>query len=120
MAARSPVSLIAGTGMAVPSRVITNADLEKLVDTSDEWIVSRTGIRNRTIVENGTVTSDLCAQAARQALDTAGVPAEDVDMILVATVTPDVKFPATACFVQEKLGAVNATAFDLSAACSGR
>jgi 3-oxoacyl-[acyl-carrier-protein] synthase-3 len=108
-----------GTGMAVPQRVLTNADLEKMVETSDEWITTRTGIKERRIVADGEATSDLAAAAGRQALQEANIKAEDLDLIIVATVTPDVSFPATACLVQMKLGASNAATFDLSAGCSG-
>jgi len=114
-----PVSMIAGTGSYIPDKILTNADLEKMVDTSDEWIRTRTGIRERAIVENGTVTSDLCKEASLKALEEAKVLPEDLDAIIVGTITGDVRFPATACYVQEKIGAVNAVAFDLSAACSG-
>ena len=108
-----------GTGLAVPERVLTNADLEKMVDTSDEWITTRTGIKERRIAADDEATSDLAAAAARHALTEAGVRAEELDLIIVATVTPDVSFPATACLVQMKLGAANAATFDLSAGCSG-
>lgn len=110
---------IAGMGVAIPDRVMTNADLERLVDTSDEWIVTRTGIRERRIASEDVAASDLAYAAAREALDRAGVAAADVDLIIVATTTPDMPFPATACLVQHKLGAVRAGAFDLEAACSG-
>jgi len=115
---RRTVSII-GTGSYVPERVMTNADLEKMVETSDEWIVTRTGIRERRIAGAEECTSDLAAEAARRALDNAGITAEEVDLILVATVTPDMAFPSTACFVQAKIGAKNAACFDVSAACSG-
>ena len=115
----APVSQISGTGFAVPDKILTNRDLEKMVDTSDEWITSRTGIKTRYIASNGVATSDLCMMAATKALDDAGVNPEDLDTIIVGTVSGDVDFPATACYVQEKLGAVNAAAFDISAACSG-
>jgi len=111
--------MITGTGMCVPDRILTNADLEKLVDTSDEWIKERTGMEVRHIVEEGVFTSDLATEAARRALDDAKVSPEQVDVIIVGTVTGDVGFPSTACFVQEKLGASNAAAFDIAAACSG-
>ncbi len=110
---------ILGTGMAIPPRVLTNADLAKLVDTNDEWIVQRTGIRERHIVENGQATSDLAALAGRQALERAGVSPEAVDLILLATLSPDMLCPSTACLVQAALGARNAAAVDLEAACSG-
>jgi len=113
-----PVARIAGTGHATGTRVLTNADLEKMVDTSDEWITSRTGIKERRIVENGMVTSDLCFDAAQQALEDAEVRAHDIDFIIIGTVTGDMKFPSTANIVQSKLNAYNATTFDISAACS--
>ncbi|MGE5587519.1 MAG: beta-ketoacyl-ACP synthase III [Clostridia bacterium] len=110
---------IAGTGAAVPEGVLSNFDLEKMVDTSDAWIVERTGIRERRIARDGEVTSDLAARAARLALDDAGVPAEDVDLVIVATVTPDMPFPSCACVVQGKIGASKAAAFDIGAGCTG-
>lgn len=110
---------IAATGISLPEKVLSNADLERMVETSDEWILSRTGIRERRITEDGVATSDLAADAGRMALTAAGKIPEDVDLIIVATATGDHLFPSTACFVQDKLGAVNATAFDISAACSG-
>ncbi len=110
---------IASVGTAVPPRVLTNADLEKMVDTTDQWIVERTGIRQRYIVEKGVTCSDLAAEAAKKALANAGVPASDVELIIVATVTPDMMLPATACLVQHKIGATKAWGFDLSIACSG-
>lgn len=110
---------IIGTGSYVPERILTNAELEKLVDTTDEWIVTRTGIRERHIAREDQPTSDLAAAAARQALEAAQVKAEEVDLIIVATITPDMVFPCTACFVQDAIGAKNATCFDLEAACSG-
>lgn len=110
---------IAGTGHAVPADVLTNFDLEKMVDTSDEWIVERTGIRERRISRNVEVTSDLAAEAARRALEDAKVEASDVDLIVVATVTPDMPFPSCACVVQAKIGASCAAAFDLGAGCTG-
>jgi 3-oxoacyl-[acyl-carrier-protein] synthase-3 len=103
----------------VPERVVTNADLEKTVDTSDEWIRTRTGIRQRHVVEKGTATSDLAVRAAREALRRRGVEPGEVDLIIVATVTPDMLFPATACLVQDKLKATRAWGFDISAACCG-
>ena len=112
------VSII-GTGSYVPERVLTNAELAKLVETSDEWITSRTGIKERRIAAEGENTSDLAAKAALAALENAGITAEEIDLILVATVTPDMFFPSTACFVQTKIGAKNAACFDVSAACSG-
>ena len=110
---------ITGTGSYAPERVLTNADLEKIVDTTDEWILSRTGIRERRIARPDETTSDMGAEAARRALAQAGVSAEQVDLIIVATITPDMGFPNTACFVQSKIGAVNAYCYDLEAACSG-
>ena len=112
------VSII-GTGSYVPERIMTNAELEKLVETSDEWITSRTGIKERRIAAEGEFTSDMAAKAAQNALENAGITAEEVDLILVATVTPDMFFPSTACFVQTKIGATHAACFDVSAACSG-
>ena len=112
------VSII-GTGSYVPERVLTNADLTKLVDTTDEWITSRTGIKERRIAAEGENTSDLAAKAAQAAMDNAGITADEIDLILVATVTPDMFFPSTACFVQSKIGAKNAACFDVSAACAG-
>ena len=108
-----------GTGSYLPARVMTNAELEKVVDTSDEWIVSRTGIRERHIAAEGEHTSDLGAAAAKQALEQAGVVAGEIDLILVATASPDMFFPATACLIQKLIGARKATAMDISAACSG-
>ena len=114
-------SRVLGTGRATGRTRLSNEDLSKLVDTTDEWIVSRTGIRNRWIIgpDDGLVTSDLCAEAGGKALAAAGMAPEDLDMILVGTVTGDCKFPATAVFTQAKLGAVNAAAMDIAAACSG-
>ncbi len=109
---------IAGMGRSVPARVVTNRELERLVDTSDEWIVTRTGIRERRVAPDGIATSDLAVEAARDALRDAGLDARDVDLILVGTASPDMLFPATACLVQHRLGAVRAGAFDVSAACS--
>ena len=110
---------IIGTGSYVPEKVLSNADLERLVETNDEWIVSRTGIRERRIAATEQTTSDLAAEAAKAALLNASVSPEELDMIIVATVTPDMFFPSTACFVQTKIGAKNAVCFDVSAACSG-
>jgi 3-oxoacyl-[acyl-carrier-protein] synthase-3 len=110
---------IAGTGSYLPDRVLTNADLEKMVDTSDEWITSRTGIKERRIAAPGQNTSDMAAEAARRAMATAGITAAEVDLLIVATVTADTFFPSTACWVQSKIGAVNAVCFDVSAACAG-
>ncbi|AGL02771.1 beta-ketoacyl-ACP synthase III [Desulfoscipio gibsoniae] len=110
---------IAGIGVCVPDRVLTNADLEKMVATSDEWIVSRSGIRERHIVSPGEATSDLSTTAAVRAMANAGVTPEQVDLVIVATSTPDMPFPATACLVQDRIGAKNAGAFDLAAGCTG-
>lgn len=110
---------IAGVGSYVPSRVLTNADLEKMVNTSDEWITSRTGIKERHIAAADEYTSDLGAKAAALAMARAGVTAEQIDLIIVATITPDMPFPSTAALIQRKLGAHRAAAFDLEAACSG-
>ena len=110
---------ITGTGSYVPDSILTNAELERLVETSDEWIMTRTGIRERRIAKAGQSTSDLAAEAAKVALQNAGVEPDTVDMIIVATVTPDMFFPSTACFVQTKIGAKRAVCFDISAACSG-
>ena len=103
----------------VPPRLLTNADLEKMVETSDEWILQRTGIRERHIVEPGVATSDLAVEAARTAIERAGLTPADIDFIVVGTTTPDMIFPSTACLVQHKLGATSAWGFDLFAACSG-
>ncbi len=110
---------IAGVGSYVPSKVLTNADLEKTVSTSDEWITTRTGIKERHIAAPNEFTSDLAAHAARLAMQRAGTTPEQIDLIIVATITPDMPFPSTACLVQQKLGAHRAAAFDLEAACSG-
>lgn len=113
-----PVGIL-GTGSYAPERIISNKDLEKIVDTSDEWIRERTGIEQRHIISDEMNTSDLATEAAKRALEAAQVKAEDIDLIIVATVTPDVTFPAVSCIVQSNIGAVNAAAFDLSAGCSG-
>lgn len=110
---------IAGTGSYVPEKILTNADLEKMVDTDDEWIVTRTGIRERHIAADDEFTSHLAAKAAARALEQAGMEAADIQLIIVATITPDTLTPATACYVQQHLGAFGAVAFDISAACSG-
>ncbi len=110
---------ITSLGRFVPEKVLTNLDLEKLVKTSHEWIMERTGIRERHIAEKGTATSDLAAAAARNVLERRGLTPEDVELIIVGTVTPDMLFPSTACLVQKKLGAPRAWGFDLSAACCG-
>ncbi|MGQ0567922.1 MAG: beta-ketoacyl-ACP synthase III [Armatimonadota bacterium] len=109
---------VLGLGIHVPSRVLTNADLERMVETSDEWIVARTGIRTRRIVEPGQASSDLAVPAAEAALQEAGIGADALDLIICATTTPDMILPATACLVQDRIGAKNAGAFDLLAACS--
>lgn len=110
---------IAGTGSYVPERILTNAELSEMVDTTDEWIFSRTGIRERRIAAEGEFTSHLATNAARKALEQAEMAAEDIELIIVATITPDTLTPATACYVQRNLGAHRAVAFDISAACSG-
>lgn len=112
------VSII-GTGSYLPQKTVTNLDLEAIVDTSDEWIYSRTGMRERRIAAGHQATSDLAVEAARAALADAGIGAEEVDLLIVATLSPDMFFPSTACFVQDKIGAKNAYCYDLSAACSG-
>ena len=112
-------SRIAGTGSYLPERVLTNADIEKLVDTSDEWIQDRTGIRERRIAAEGQTTGDLAEMAARRAMEAAGVDASEIDMIAMGTTTPDLIFPSTACLVQARLGANGCAAFDVNAACSG-
>lgn len=108
-----------GTGSYLPEKIVTNFDLEKIVDTTDEWIRTRTGIETRRIADDQTATSDLAYRAALNAMEAAGINAEQLDTIIVATITPDMAFPSTACILQDKLGAVNANAFDVSAACSG-
>lgn len=113
-----PVGVL-GTGRYLPERVLTNQELETMVETNDEWIVTRTGIRERRIAEAAQATSDLAFEAAKIALDNAGIAPEQLDLIIVATITPDMSFPSTACVLQEKLGAKKAAAFDLAAACSG-
>jgi len=110
---------ITGVGSYVPARILTNAHLEKMVDTSDEWIITRTGIKSRRQAAKDEFTSDMAAHAAQRAMKKAGVTADQIDLIIVATITPDMPFPATACIVQQKIGARRAAAFDLEAACSG-
>ena len=110
---------IVGVGSYVPERRLTNADLEEMVETSDEWITTRTGIKERRIASDDQFTSDLATEAARKAMSKAGVTGGDIDLVIVATITPDMPFPSTACLVQHNIGAVNAAAFDLEAACSG-
>src|SRR5881398_3753190 len=115
---RRTVSII-GTGSYVPKKILTNKDLSRMVDTSDEWITTRTGIKVRRIAAKDEQTSDMASKAALKALEQAEVSPKDVDLILVATATPDMLFPATACFVQKKIGATNAACLDISAACAG-
>lgn len=110
---------IAGTGSYLPEKVLTNADLAKIVETSDEWILSRTGIRERRIAADDEFTSHMAAKAGAKALEQAGMTPDQVELIIVATITPDTLTPATACYVQQQLGAFGAVAFDISAACSG-
>jgi 3-oxoacyl-[acyl-carrier-protein] synthase-3 len=112
-------SRIAGTGGYLPRRILTNADLEKMVETTDEWIVTRTGIRERHIAEDGECTSDLALQASLSAIEAAGIKNADIDLIIVATTTPDLIFPSTACLLQRKLGIGGCPAFDMQAVCSG-
>ena len=114
-----PVSMIVGTGSYAPDKVVSNFDMEKIVDTTDQWIRERTGIERRHFLEEGKTNSDQAAIAAQRALDDAGMKAKDIDCILLATITPDSFFPSTATQVQAKIGAKNAAAMDLSAACSG-
>lgn len=110
---------IIGVGKFLPKKVLTNADLEKMVDTSDDWITSRTGIKERRLVAKNEATSDLAEKAAREALKNAGVAPGELELIIVATITPDMPTPATACILQNRLGAKKAVCFDISAACSG-
>lgn len=110
---------ITGVGAYVPTKVLTNSDLEKMVDTSDEWITTRTGIKQRRIAAADEFTSDMATKAAQRAMKAAGVTGDQIDLIIVATITPDMVFPSTACLVQQKIGARRAAAFDLEAACSG-
>ena len=112
-------SRIAGTGSYLPEKVLTNDDLSRFVDTSDEWIRSRTGIRERHVAADGQTTGDLGVEAARRALEAGGVDPGDLDLIVVGTTTPDLVFPSTACLIQARLGALGCTAFDVNAACSG-
>jgi 3-oxoacyl-[acyl-carrier-protein] synthase-3 len=114
-----PKPVIIGTGICVPKKILTNFDLERMVETSDEWIVTRSGISQRHLVEDGICTSDLGAEAGKRALEKAGTKPEDLDLIMVGTMTPDMLFPSSACVIQKKLKAKNAAAFDVSAACSG-
>jgi 3-oxoacyl-[acyl-carrier-protein] synthase-3 len=110
---------ILGTGSYTPEKVLTNADLEKIVDTTDEWITSRTGIKERRIAADDEATSDLGTKAALAAMENAGVTADEIDLIVCATISPDTFFPSTACYIQQNIGAKNAVAFDISAACAG-
>ena len=112
-------AVINGVGSAVPSRIMTNHDFEAILDTSDEWITKRTGVKNRHLVSEGECSSTLATEAANKALVNAGLKPNDLDLIICATVSPDMPFPATACFVQDTLGAKDVPAFDISAACSG-
>lgn len=116
---KPPRAAITALGVAIPEKTITNADLSKLVDTNDEWITQRTGIQTRHVVSGGQTTAGLAAAAARMALAERGIEARELDLIVCATITPDMVFPATACFVQAALGAGGVPAFDISAACSG-
>lgn len=110
---------IVGVGKYLPKKVLTNADLEKMVDTSDEWITTRSGIKERRLAAKNEATSDLALKAAKDALEDAKISPQDLDLIIVATITPDMQFPSTACIVQHGLSAMNAVCFDVSAACSG-
>src|SRR5699024_1406310 len=110
---------IAGTGSYLPENVVTNDDLAKIVDTSDEWIAARTGIRQRHVAAEGETTSDLAYQASLRALEAAGVKPEELDLIVLGTTTPDLIFPSSACLLQHRLGANGCGAFDVNAACSG-
>ncbi len=110
---------IISVGSYVPERVLTNAELEKMVETSDDWITSRTGIKERRLAADNQFTSDMAAQAALRAMQNGGITPDQIDLIIVATITPDMMFPATACLVQQKIGAKRAAAFDVEAACSG-
>jgi len=115
----SAYSKVAGTGSYLPAKVLTNRELERMVDTTDEWIYTRTGIRQRHVAADEEKTSDLALAASRRALDAAGIAAADLDLIVVATTTPDMVFPSTACILQSKLGVRNCPAFDVQAVCSG-
>ena len=116
----TPATVILGTGSYAPERILTNEDLSKMVDTSDEWIRARSGIRERRIAAADEATSDMAVEACRRALEASGVPASEIDLVVVATVTPDYPMPATACIVQHKLGVpTSAACFDVNAACSG-
>src|SRR6184192_3037991 len=115
---RRTVSII-GTGSYVPKKILTNKDLSRMVDTSDEWITTRTGIKERRIAAKDEQTSDMATKAALKAIEQAKISPTEIDLILVATATPDMLFPATACFVQKKIGATKAACLDISAACAG-
>ena len=119
MNSRAPHAKITSVGTYVPPRVLTNHDLEKMVETDDEWILTRTGIRERHIAGPEMATSDMAVEACKRAMELRGVDPKEIDAIIVCTVTPDMMFPATACLVQDKIGAKKAWGFDLSAACSG-
>ena len=110
---------IIGTGSYIPKKVLTNSDLEKIVDTNNEWIISRTGISERHLAEDNEATSDLSSRATLEAMKDANIKAEEIDLIIVATNSPDMVFPSTACLVQEKIKAKNAATFDLQAGCTG-
>ncbi|RKY09729.1 MAG: 3-oxoacyl-ACP synthase [Planctomycetota bacterium] len=112
-------AILAGSGSCLPEKTLTNEDLSKIVETNDEWIATRTGIKTRRIASDGETTATLAAEAARRALEDAKMDATELDLIIVATITPEMVFPSTACFVQDMIGAKNAWAFDLAAACSG-
>ncbi|MCB9357230.1 MAG: ketoacyl-ACP synthase III [Calditrichaeota bacterium] len=114
-----PVSRIVGLGVSYPDNIMTNQDLEKIVETNDEWITTRTGIKERHLVKRGERTSDFCIRAAREALAEAGIAAEELDAIILGTISGDLRFPATATLIQEAIGAKNAAAWDISATCSG-
>lgn len=116
---QNQIASITGVGSYLPEKILTNHALEELVDTTDDWILQRTGIRERRIVENGVTTSDLGAIASLKAIENAGISAEEIDMIITSTITPDYLFPSTACCLQKQIGAVHASAFDISAACAG-
>lgn len=119
MSRQSPSTIILGTGTYIPEKVVTNHDMAQLVDTSDEWIRTRTGICERHFAAEGETTSDMAAAAARKAIEAAGIDREEIDLVIVATMTPDMPFPSTACLVQDKAGLRKVTAFDVQAACSG-
>ena len=112
-------AILAGTGSCLPDKILSNEDLMKIVDTSDDWITTRTGIKTRRVASNGETTATLAAEAARRALKDANMDVNELELIIIGTITPEMVFPSTACFVQDMIGAKNAWAFDLSAACSG-